>query len=272
MTAVSTVSHRPGALRGAWRDLADGTRAWELWLTLAWYDVLLRYRRSMLGPLWITISMGLMLLGMGPLYSMVFDVPLRRFFPYVTLGIIFWQFIATTLNEGCTCISAGGRYLKQAPVPVSTFVWRVVARHVIQTAHHAVLFVPVAIWSGITPTPAMLAFVPGFLLLVGFLHAACTVCGIVCARFRDMIQVVASLLQMSMFLTPVFWYPEGDAARSRIIAYNPFVPLLEVVRRPLLGEQVEPRSWAIAGAAFAAAALLATALVATKRSRLVYWI
>ena len=269
---MSTATTGPGALRGAAQDLVDGTKAWESWLTLAWYDVLLRYRRSMLGPLWITISMGFMLLGIGPLYSMVFGVPMRQFFPYVTLGIIFWQFISTTLADGCGCISSGGRYLKQSPVPVSEFVWRVIAKHVIQLAHHVVLFVPVAIWSGVPLGLATLAFVPGFLILAGTMHAGCTVCGILCARYRDVNQVVTSMLQLAMFLTPVFWYPEGDAARSRLVMWNPCVALLDVVRQPLLGEAVSARSWAIAGGTFAVVLGLASVLVGRCRTRLVYWI
>ena len=269
---MSTATTGTGALRGAAQDFVEGTKAWESWLTLAWYDVLLRYRRSMLGPLWITLSMGIMLLGIGPLYSMIFGVPMRRFFPYVTLGIIFWQFISTTLTDGCTCISSGGRYLKQSPVPLNEFVWRVLAKHVIQLAHHVVLFVPVAIWSGVPVGIETLAFVPGFLILAGTLQAGCMACGILCARYRDVNQVVVSVLQMAMFLTPVFWYPEGDAARSRLVAWNPCVALLDVVRQPLLGEAVAPRSWAIAAGTFAALLVLATMLVARCRQRVVYWI
>ena len=269
---MSTVTSQPGALRGAAQDLVDGTKAWESWLTLAWYDILLRYRRSMIGPLWITVSMGVMLMGIGPLYSMIFGVPVRRFFPYVTLGIIFWQFISTSLIDGCSCISSGGRYLKQSPFPLSEFVWRVVAKHVIQLAHHAVLFVPVAIWFGVPVGVETLAFVPGFLILVGTLHAGCTACGILCARYRDVNQVVISVLQLAMFLTPVFWYPEGDAAGSRLVTWNPCVALLDVVRLPLLGQAVPPGSWAMACGTFAALFALATLLVARCRQRVVYWI
>ena len=40
--------------RSAWADWWEGTRRTDIWLTLAWFDIVLRYRRSMLGPLWIT--------------------------------------------------------------------------------------------------------------------------------------------------------------------------------------------------------------------------
>ena len=121
----------------AWGDWWSGTRNAELWWTLAWYDVVLRYRRSMLGPLWMTISMGLMLLGMGPLYSSLFKVPLGQFFPHLALGIIFWNFFTTTINDGCSVFIAAAPYLKQAEFSGSVFVWRSLARNLIALAHHA---------------------------------------------------------------------------------------------------------------------------------------
>src|SRR3712207_8984776 len=42
----------------------------------AWHDVVSRYRGSILGPFWITISMGLMVLGIGYLYSGLFNQPI----------------------------------------------------------------------------------------------------------------------------------------------------------------------------------------------------
>ena len=63
---ATVANRRPSAL-DSFRDWWQGTCNVELWSTLAWYDVVLRYRRSVLGPLWITLSMGGLLFGMGPL-------------------------------------------------------------------------------------------------------------------------------------------------------------------------------------------------------------
>jgi lipopolysaccharide transport system permease protein len=108
-------------LEGAAREWWLGTSSAQTWLTLAWYDTVLRYRKSLLGPLWITASLGVMLLGMGPLYSLVFGVPLAAYFPYVTLGIVFWRFISTTVTEGCSVITGAARYMKQGQIPLSLF-------------------------------------------------------------------------------------------------------------------------------------------------------
>ena len=47
--------------RSPWADWWEGTRRTDIWWTLAWFDIVLRYRRSMLGPLWLTLPIGFVL-------------------------------------------------------------------------------------------------------------------------------------------------------------------------------------------------------------------
>jgi lipopolysaccharide transport system permease protein len=259
-------------LRATVSEWWEGTCAADLWMTLARYDILLKYRGSMLGPWWITLSIGIMLMGLGPLYSVLFGVPLGKFLPYITLGIIFWQFMSTTVNDGCESFTGASGYLKQSPFPLSAIVWRIIAKHIIFTAHHLVIFIPVAIWAKIVPTWHTLAFLPAVALMVLMLHAVTYLLGILCARFRDINQVVTSVMQMMMFMTPVFWYAEGSVTRSRFLTYNPFYYMLELLRRPLLGEPLEPIFWIVVGSMLVAFVIAAIALTAAKRRQIVYWI
>ena len=56
----------------AMRDIIAGLRAYELWTTIGWHDIRQRYRRSVVGPFWITISMAAMIVGLSYLYSGLF--------------------------------------------------------------------------------------------------------------------------------------------------------------------------------------------------------
>ena len=51
-------------------DLSQGARAHHLWYLLAWQDIRRLYRRSVLGPFWLTISMGALVGVLGTLYGM----------------------------------------------------------------------------------------------------------------------------------------------------------------------------------------------------------
>jgi len=226
----------------------------------------------MLGPWWITISMGMMLLGLGPLYAALFQIPLNSFFPNVTLGLIFWGFIASTINDSCTVFAAAASYLKHSNNPLSLFVWRLLARNILQLAHQMVLYLPVAVLSGIVIGPSTLLFVPGFALLVVNLHAIAISLGIICARFRDVTQIVGSLVTFLMFLTPVIWMPESLPARARLVLYNPLAQFLALVREPLLGRVCGPEVWGGAIAWTVVNVLIAMSIFSWKRRQVVYWV
>lgn len=261
-----------GSRKNGWADWWEGTRRVDLWSTLAWYDVVLRYRRSMLGPWWITLSMGALLLGMGPLYAGLFGVALKRFYPHLALGIIFWNFFSTTLNEGCQVFIQASPYLKQTAVPRSAFVWRSLARHLIFLAHHVVLYLPVAFWAGIVWSPRMLLFVPGLVVVLINLHALTITLGFLSARFRDVPNIVAAMLQLLMFMTPVFWLPERLPARAKFILYNPLAQLLDILRLPLMdGLPARGTIWFLLYFTILNVAVAAW-LYRTCRKQVVYWV
>lgn len=258
--------------RGALADWWEGTRRTDIWWTLAWFDIVLRYRRSMLGPLWITLSMAAMVGGMGPLYSSLFGTELRKFFPHLALGLIFWSLFSSIVTESCSSLVSSANYLKQGYFPVSLFIWRSMARNVIQFLHHIVIYIPVALWAGVSLSWSALLFIPAFFFLLINAHALGLALGIVCARFRDVSQIVTSVMQMLMFLTPVFWMPDSLPGRARYILWNPLAQMLELLRLPLMGGVADLRSWGGIIGWTALILVISTVLFAGYRRRVVYWL
>jgi len=281
-TADATVSRsrqllQPGGVESAacgtaWDDWFTGTRHFEIWLSLAWYDVLLRYRRSLLGPLWLTLSMGALIMGMGPLYATLFNTQLSTFFPHLTLGIIFWSYLSGVIGEGCSTFISAASYLKQAPYSRSIFSWRIISRHTIHLLHHIVLFIPVAAWARLEPSTNCLLVLPGLAIVVLNLHALSLTLGFLSARFRDVPQIVSSVLQLLMFLTPVFWLPDALPYRARFILYNPLAAWLELLRSPLLGRQPFLIHWQVSLIFSIVNVVIACLMYKRCRQRVVYWI
>ena len=258
--------------RSPWADWWDGTRRTDVWWTLAWYDIVLRYRRSILGPLWLTLSMGIMILGMGPLYGSLFKVDLSKFFPHLALGVIFWTFISGVVNDSCSVFVTASNHLKQGYFPVSMFVWRCISRNIMQLAHHLVLYVPIAIWAGKSFSWSMLLVIPAFLITIVNAHALGLLLGLVCARFRDVGQIVSSVMQMLMFLTPVFWLPESLPDRARFVLFNPLAQMLELLRLPLMGGIPSSGTWAGILIWTAINLLLASMVFKRTYRRVIYWL
>ena len=246
---------RRGALHEyamALRDLkASGERLGLAW-SLAWADVVARYRGSILGPFWITLSMGLMVAGIGLLYAQLFKIPLGDYIPYVALGIVLFGTITNTINEGCATFTGAAGMLSQTSLPMFTFVWRTVLRNLINLGHHVVIIVGVLVWYGYWREFNLPLAAAGLVLTLLNLSWVSMLAGIASARFRDVPQLVVSVTQFAMFMTPVFWKTDSFPDRHAFLTFNPFHHLLHAVRGPLLGEAVDALTWVV---------LLAMALV-----------
>jgi len=239
---------RRGALfqwQMAVRDLRTSFQRLGLAWSLAWHDVIARYRGSILGPFWITLSMGVMVLGIGLLNANLLRVPINEFLPFVALGIVFFGMITTTVNEGCETFVQARGILSQTALPMLTFVWRTVLRNLINLAHHLVIVVAVLAWFGVWRAAHPLVALLGLGLLVANASWLSLLAGITSARFRDVPQIVQSIMQFATFFTPVFWTPTRLASHGWILTFNPFYHLLEAVRAPLLGRPVAPHTYAI---------------------------
>ncbi len=124
-----------------------------------------------------------------------------------------------------------------------------------------------------TPGPEAFLALPGFVLWLVDALAAAILLGSLCARFRDIPPIVASIVQMAFFVTPVIWSPTllGPARRA-LLPINPFYCLLEIVRGPLLGTPPSALVY-VASLGFSAALIaLAWLLFVRVRGRLAFWV
>jgi len=137
------VADRPAAL--GVRDLIEGMANWRLWSMLGWNDIRQRYRRSALGPFWITISMAIFVVLLGVIYSKLFHQDVAVFLPYVAMGPIAWGFIAGTTTEACGRFIENAGIIRQIHLPFTIYTMRMIWRSFIVFLHTVVLIVPIAV-------------------------------------------------------------------------------------------------------------------------------
>ncbi|MBL8772037.1 MAG: ABC transporter permease [Phenylobacterium sp.] len=232
-------------LQMAFRDLRNSFARLGLAWSLATHDVASRYRGSVLGPFWITLSMGLMVLGIGFLYASLFNLPLEQFLPYVALGIVFFGVMTGTINEGCDTFVQASGMLSQTSLPMLTFVWRTVFRNLINLGHHLVIVVAVLIFGGYWKVADPALALAGILLMLLNASWVSLLAGIASARYRDIPQIVGSVMQFAIFMTPVFWLPDRFGKHQVYLDLNPFYHLLQAVRGPLMGQPVLAHTWVV---------------------------
>lgn len=261
----------------AWADLVAGFGKRELWLHLGWQDIKQRYRRSVLGPIWITIATGATAVAMGLLYSTLFKLELSEFLPYITLGLIVWNLISASILEGAEVFVANEGLIKQLPTPLSVHVYRLVWRQMILFGHNIVIYVIIAM---IYPKPWVwkdLAFIPA----LGLIALNCiwvSLCfGILSTRYRDIGPLLNSIVQLLFFMTPIIWnestlQQQGAGAYTKIIQLNPLLHYLDIVRAPLLGADQQWHHWAVVLAFTVVGWTVAMFALKQYRARVPYWV
>jgi len=260
-------------LNMAFQDLRNSVRRLGLAWSLASHDVVSRYRGSILGPFWITLSMGLMVLGIGVVYAKLFGSTLGEFLPLVALGIVFFGAISGIITEGCFTFVSAASMLSQTNLPMFTFVWRTVLRNLINLAHHLVIVVAVLVFYGYWRHTNLPGAAVGLVFLVVNAAWISMAIAIASARFRDIPQVVTSIMQFAIFVTPVFWPAERlKGARHAVLDFNPFYHMLEAVRAPLLGHAIAPHTYSFLAILALIGWSLVFSLFAVTRRRIVHYL
>ena len=249
-------------------------QAVELAGILGWQDIRQRYRRSMLGPFWLSISMGVMVGVIGLVFGQIFRTLQADYLPFLAAGLMLWAFMATVLNEGCLAFIAAEGIIRQLPVPLGVHLLRVIWRNVLILAHNAVVFPLVLLAVGKAPGWPVLLCLPGLVLLTLNLGWLALLLATFCARYRDLPQIVSNFLQVVFYLTPVIWMPAllPDRAAVYLLDLNPAYHLLEIVRQPLLGRSPDAMSWGACALVAVVGWAFALAVFARFRYRVAYWL
>jgi ABC-type polysaccharide/polyol phosphate export permease len=228
-----------------------------MWSAMAMQDIKLRYRGSLLGPFWLTISMVIMIAAMGLIYARLFNTEITRYLPFLTVGLVIWNFVSAVITEGCQ---------------TSVHAWRTVCRNLIVMAHNMVIVplvliifsVPVS-WQAIVIAPALV------ILAINGIWVSILL-GMISARYRDVPPIVANFVQVIFFITPIFWPPEAVNGWMWALPLNPLFAAIDVVRAPLLGETPLPYSWTVLFIVTTVGCLGTFWLFTKFRSRIAYWI
>lgn len=253
-------------------DLIAGLGAVRVWGTLGWHDIRQRYRRSVLGPFWFTLSTAIMVVVLGALYSALLHQDIHEYLPYLAIGLVVWGFLSTVANEGCNAFIGSAYLIKQIRIPLTVHVCRIVWRNFVILLHSLPVVIVLILFMGRSPSLGLL-LVPVSLLLL-FLQGVwlSVVLGVLCARYRDIQPIVANLIQVAFFFTPVMWSPAVLKSRAWVAEYNPLYHLIELVRAPMMGQPLQWQSWAWSFGLLVAGFAFAYYLMRRTRNRVPYWL
>jgi ABC-2 type transport system permease protein len=280
----------------AWEDIRSGVKMTDLWGHLGWQDIKQRYRRSVIGPLWITLSMAVTAIGLGLLYSQLLGSSIGTFLPYITAGFIVWNFILGCITEGTDTFISNEGLIKHLPAPLTVYALRTVWRLALMLCHNMLVYViVVAIFFGPLTQPgyllnpggipqpglswsALLA-VPAFLLIALNGVWVTLLFGIISTRYRDIPQVIGALVNLLFYMTPIVWSTDlltkrlgGGDWKILVAELNPLYHFVEILRAPLIGNVQSWHHWAVVGGFTIGGWVLALVALRNYRARVPYWV
>ena len=253
-------------------DIKSGITAWRIWTMLASNDIKQRYRRSALGQFWLTLSMAILIFGMGVVYSTLFKTDIKTYITYVATTFVLWAFISGNINESANAFIENERIILHINAAKSTFIFRMIYRNLLVLLHNMLIIPLVFVLFQVGINWNLLWLIAGFILVAANCFWIGYCLAIVCARYRDVPQIVASIMQIMFFVTPIMFRPEQFGQHSYILYANPLASFLEVLRDPILGEPPSTVALGICVVMVVIGSLFMFSFVGRYIQRVVYWL
>lgn len=258
-----------------WLDVIRGGASWRLWGRLGWLEIKRRYRRTVIGPFWSAISLAVFVLALGMLGSGLWNQHVSTYMPYLVAGMVLWMLVSAILTESCVVFIASAGMVQQTRFDYSILVYAMLWRNFIVLGHNFIVYlVTVAIFAPELFGPKLLLAIPGLALLMLNGIWVAIFLSVLCLRFRDLQQLVVTLIQISLFATPIFWTPDNLQGVKRLVFVdlNPLYHMIEVARAPLLGRVPTLEDYGVVALITILGWAVAFAFFRKFRRRIAYWV
>lgn len=274
MTATTRGNLRPLVTTGR-EDLLGGLRRYDLWGRLGLLEVKRRYRRTIIGPFWSAISLGVFVAVMGTVGIGLWKQPAHEYLPFLASGMMVWLMISTIITESCILFISGQYLFSRIRIDYSVLAYALVWRNIVAFLHNLVVYllIIVLLAPGLINANTLL-FIPGLLIVAVNAVWVALLLGMICCRFRDIQQLVTTVLQIAIFVTPIFWSPDllSGPTRLMFVDLNPLYCFLDITRSPLIGKLPSLTSYLMA-LGLTAFGWWATYLFFSRfRKRIAFWV
>lgn len=253
-------------------DMKEGFALRHIWWNLALFEVRSRYKRTKLGPLWITLSTLIMLIAMGPLYARLFNKNMGEYYLYIACGFVFWNYLVSTIQESAKGLVEAQTMILSYGFPISMYLYKILCRNIIILVHNMVIILLAIILFSPHFGIFSLGFIVSYLLILANLFFIGIFVSLISARFRDIEQIITSMLTVMFFLTPILWDPKALGDRYYLLYFNPFFSFIDALRTPLIGNTIPYYSLTCMVIILLVCAPLSVMLLGRVKHRVALWL
>ncbi|MGA2031492.1 MAG: ABC transporter permease [Thermoguttaceae bacterium] len=216
------------------------SHVWNLrffWLALVRNDLQRRYQGSWFGMGWSLLQPIAMTAVLSTVFCNVFLMSLRDYAPFLLVGLTFWNFLASVMNQGCFSFLQGESYIRQHRAPLAIYPLRTT----LGAGYHfliGLVVVTLFVWGvrGFDNVSALWSILPTLVLLFVFGWSLTVCAGTLNVLFHDTQHLLDILLQILFYMTPII-YPASVLNQRNLgwaVNINPIAVMIELVRPPLL--------------------------------------
>ena len=278
---INTRSYRRisarSAIPTAFIDVVETLRVQPLVWHLALRDIRLRYRRTVIGPIWTVISAMIFIAALGLMSTLILGYDPRSFLPQFAAAYFIWVTLVAFVLESAVAFTSAEQVIRSMGSALLIHVQRVIIRNTIVFGHLLIVFIPLAIYLEVPVNFSAAGWwiLGVFLLIMNGLWVG-TLTAIINTRFRDFYQLVATILQILFFLIPIFWDPaavsDHPLANAVLVEFNPFFMQIEVVRQPMIGDPVTLNNYIYLSVIAAVGLMVAFGALGYAKKRIGVWL
>ena len=241
-------------------------------MSLAWEDLKDRYRRSVLGLIWIVLSFLGFILIKALVFGNTYGGGDFDYFSHLVVGFALFGFIAASIPGGADVFANNKSWILSTDLPYTVYANMLVIRSMIELAIVSAAAAVTVIWLG-NPTPGHIWTVfPAILLYYLTALGLCFAFGPIATRYRDLVYFLQSMMRMLFFATPIIWVAAPGSTRGVIATYNPLTYFLDIVRKPINEGVVSELAWIICGSCCLGIWIMGLLIFSTTKRRIALWL
>lgn len=197
-------------------------------------QLILRYRRTLLGYLWTLISPLLMMTVMAVVFSALLKSKLDDFVVFLFAAMIPWNFFNSVVTQSGGCYINNEGLIKKIYIPKLVFPISLALALLIDSFLSFLALFIIILAMGAKISVALPFVLVAYFLLFLFSFGAGLVMSIATVFFRDLQHVTVIAMQGLFFLSPILYKVDTlGGGVAWLVRINPIVPFIELFRMPL---------------------------------------
>jgi lipopolysaccharide transport system permease protein len=220
-------------------DIRELWRCRELFVILAWRDIKIRYKQTVIGIAWVLFQPLVNMAIFSYFFGKVANIPSGNL-PYplfVLCGLVFWTFFANAINNASNSLIVNEDIIKKVYFPKIVSPLASVLTAILDFSINLPLLFAAIVIFGKTPSLSALFIIPlAIIITIITVSGIGTFCAAINVKYRDVRIILPFFMQILLFVTPVI-YPTSMLKKEHlyIIALNPMTGVIDSVRAVISG-------------------------------------